>query len=159
MTVSVIHAQRFVTCTVRLLGCWSEFGVSNAIARPFISSGARLSIRLAPDAGPEWFPQRVVMPESALPQDRIAPDHAARRPSQPNQARSTHSSPAEGDAILLTAPQVAKRLGIGIRTVWRLSATGELPAPIAIGRLKRWHLGAIMEFLRVRHEDAQRRCS
>lgn len=99
------------------------------------------------------------MPDSALRHDRRAPDHAAERPSKLNRVRSDPCDRAEGDAILLTAPQVAKRLGIGTRTVWRLSATGELPAPIAVGRLKRWHLKAIMEFLRVRHEDAQRRCS
>jgi excisionase family DNA binding protein len=38
---------------------------------------------------------------------------------------------------LLTAREVAERLNIGIRTVWRWSASGELPAPLRLGKARR----------------------
>lgn len=54
-------------------------------------------------------------------------------------------------AMLLDVRQVADLLGISTRTVWRLAATGDIPAPIRIGeRIVRWraadlehHLGRL----------------
>jgi excisionase family DNA binding protein len=40
--------------------------------------------------------------------------------------------------ILLTVEQVAKRLDIGVRTVWRLDKDNKLPAPVRLGHRKRW---------------------
>ena len=37
------------------------------------------------------------------------------------------------DLKLLDVREVAQVLGIAVRTVWRLSATGELPQPVRIG--------------------------
>jgi excisionase family DNA binding protein len=40
---------------------------------------------------------------------------------------------------LLTVQQVAARLALSVRTVWRRTATGELPAPVRFpGRIVRW---------------------
>lgn len=39
---------------------------------------------------------------------------------------------------LLTVKDVATMLHLGQRSIWKFSACGELPAPISIGRLKRW---------------------
>jgi excisionase family DNA binding protein len=39
---------------------------------------------------------------------------------------------------LLTVEQVAQRLTIGVRTVWRLDADKKLPAALRIGHRKRW---------------------
>ena len=42
---------------------------------------------------------------------------------------------------LLTAREVAQRIGIAIRTVWRLTKIGQLPAPVRLGRqgrIVRW---------------------
>jgi excisionase family DNA binding protein len=38
----------------------------------------------------------------------------------------------------LRARDVACRLGIHVRTVWRWAAAGELPAPFRLGRTTRW---------------------
>jgi excisionase family DNA binding protein len=51
---------------------------------------------------------------------------------------------------LLTAREVAARLDIGLRTVWRWTATGELPAPVRCGptgRVVRWKTKDIEEFV------------
>ncbi len=49
--------------------------------------------------------------------------------------------------LLLDVKGVASTLGLGVRTVWRLSSTGVLPAPIAIGRSKRWERRAIESWI------------
>ena len=38
-------------------------------------------------------------------------------------------------------------LGISERTVWRLSATGELPEPIRMGSLRRWRRSTLETWL------------
>jgi excisionase family DNA binding protein len=41
--------------------------------------------------------------------------------------------------LLIDAQEVARRLGLSERTVWRLTAAGKLPNPIRIGgKTKRW---------------------
>lgn len=42
-------------------------------------------------------------------------------------------------SMLLSAAQVARKLGISTRTVWRLTSGGHLPQPVAIGRCTRWY--------------------
>jgi excisionase family DNA binding protein len=41
-------------------------------------------------------------------------------------------------ARLIDAAEVARRLGLSVRTVRVLQATGRMPAPIRIGRRVRW---------------------
>ncbi len=52
-------------------------------------------------------------------------------------------NPPTEPRLLLTVHEVAHLLGLGVRTVWRLSSAGELPAPLSIGRAKRWERKAI----------------
>lgn len=51
---------------------------------------------------------------------------------------------------LLTAREVAARIRISIRTVWRWTTTGELPAPVRTGRsgrIVRWKAEDIDRFI------------
>jgi excisionase family DNA binding protein len=51
---------------------------------------------------------------------------------------------------LLTAREVAARIGVGLRTVWRWTATGDLPAPVRWGRngrVVRWKTIDIEQFV------------
>ena len=51
---------------------------------------------------------------------------------------------------LFDAAEVANLLGIHVRTVWRLTATGELPPPVRLGkagRIVRWRLTDLVAFL------------
>ncbi len=48
---------------------------------------------------------------------------------------------------MLTVAEVAKRLRISVRGVWRLNSMGELPKPVYLGRLARWHLPAIKKWM------------
>jgi excisionase family DNA binding protein len=50
--------------------------------------------------------------------------------------------------VLLTARDVAERLGISVRTVWRWTATGEMPAPVRRGRIVRWKAADVDGFVR-----------
>jgi excisionase family DNA binding protein len=50
--------------------------------------------------------------------------------------------------VLLNAREVAERLGISLRTVWRWTVTGELPAPVRRGRIVRWKVADIDQFVR-----------
>ena len=49
---------------------------------------------------------------------------------------------------LLTVKEVAERLGVGVRTVWRWTRTGELPPPVRRGRIVRWKTTDIERFVR-----------
>ncbi|TVQ53327.1 MAG: DNA-binding protein [Phycisphaerales bacterium] len=48
--------------------------------------------------------------------------------------------PRFAGVTLLSDRQVCRLLGIGRRTVWTWSRTGDLPAPVQLGRLQRWRL-------------------
>ena len=59
---------------------------------------------------------------------------------------------------LLDVREVAEILGIAVRSVWRLSATGELPPPVRIGaRIVRWRLTDIAGYTEALANDAQER--
>jgi excisionase family DNA binding protein len=50
---------------------------------------------------------------------------------------------------LLSVRQVASRLAVTTRTVWKWAAAGRLPAPKYIGaRLPRWELADIEHFIK-----------
>lgn len=58
---------------------------------------------------------------------------------------------------LLTAREVADLLGVHVRSVWRLSQAGEIPAPIRIGeRVVRWRLADLEAHLQRLAERAHR---
>jgi len=46
--------------------------------------------------------------------------------------------PSSTDPVLLTVSDVARLLRLSVRTVWRRTATGELPRPIHVGKAARW---------------------
>ena len=50
-------------------------------------------------------------------------------------------------SILMSAADLAAMLGISVRHVWRLRDAGELPKPIKLGSLVRWHKAAIDRWL------------
>lgn len=52
------------------------------------------------------------------------------------------------DVAVVTVREVAELLGVNPRTIWRLSARGEIPAPIRLGdRVVRWRLSDLREHL------------
>ena len=53
-------------------------------------------------------------------------------PKQPDAA------PVAPWPVLLTAPMVGRYLSINARTVWRMSATGEIPRPVRLGGKTLW---------------------
>jgi excisionase family DNA binding protein len=59
------------------------------------------------------------------------------------------SPPAvERGADLLTAQQVARRLAVSVRTVWRMLERDELPAPVRYNRkLVRWRTRDIEQYV------------
>ena len=60
------------------------------------------------------------------------------------------------DKRLLNVKEVATFLGISVRTVWAKSSCGEIPAPLNIGRSKRWSKGALELWIAEHHRRAQR---
>jgi excisionase family DNA binding protein len=52
-----------------------------------------------------------------------------------------------GTSMLLNVRQVAHRLGVSVRTVWRLTSTGQLAQPLAIGRCRRWRIADVDGFV------------
>jgi len=57
---------------------------------------------------------------------------------------------------VLTVEELAQRLKVSPRTVWKRVAEGELPAPFTLGRLKRWRWSTILKWLEPLEEEAQR---
>jgi excisionase family DNA binding protein len=51
------------------------------------------------------------------------------------------------DARLVTASEVAERLGVHVRTVHRLKSVGKLPAPIRFAGSVRWRLRDLLDWI------------
>jgi len=68
------------------------------------------------------------------------------------QGKTTAASPIQ----LWTVEQVADRLGIGIRTVWRLDKDEKLPAALRIGHRKRWNANDIELWLEWKCPDRKK---
>jgi len=58
-----------------------------------------------------------------------------------------NSEKEEKGPMLLSVKEVAKMLGIGERTVWAWAAEGRVPEPLQLGRLKRWRLEEIKQWI------------
>ena len=58
--------------------------------------------------------------------------------------------------MLLNASEVAATLGVSQRSVWRLSATGEIPPPVRIGRSVRWRRSTVEAWLAKEERQAVR---
>lgn len=51
----------------------------------------------------------------------------------------TTTVPTPDGVLLIDANEVARRLGLSVRTIWRLNSAGKLPSPVPIGgKSKRW---------------------
>ena len=50
-------------------------------------------------------------------------------------------------SALLTVKEVARHLGVSVRTVWRLVSIGKLTQPVSIGRCRRWHQREVDAFI------------
>ena len=50
-------------------------------------------------------------------------------------------------AQLLTVGDVAEILQISVRGVWRQVSIGQFPKPIYVGRLARWQVGIVNEWI------------
>ena len=57
---------------------------------------------------------------------------------------------------LLTVKEVAAMLHLGERSVWKFSACGEFPAPIKIGRLRRWDHRDLDDWIAQKRSEAER---
>lgn len=53
----------------------------------------------------------------------------------------------QDDRLLLGVAEVARRLDMGERTIWRLAGSGDLPAPLKIGGRRLWHLPTLEQFI------------
>ena len=52
------------------------------------------------------------------------------------------------DVTLLNVRQVADLLGVHVRSVWRMSQTGDIPAPVRLSeRVVRWRLADLRDHL------------
>jgi excisionase family DNA binding protein len=49
--------------------------------------------------------------------------------------------------MLLDVRELSQRLGVSQRAIWAWVERGELPAPIELGRLRRWRLQDIERWL------------
>ena len=58
----------------------------------------------------------------------------------------------ENEPILLTVKQVGHLVGLCERSIWRLSGSGKFPAPISLGRSKRWYRKSVEEFAAAKAE-------
>jgi prophage regulatory protein len=68
-----------------------------------------------------------------------------------NQTRSASKMP-ERRALaaverLLGVREVANRLGVSTRQVWKLASSGRLPAPVRLGRSVRWRESDVSRFI------------
>ena len=56
------------------------------------------------------------------------------------QGKGNHQSMA------ISARQLSQLLGISLRQVWRLNATGKLPRPVRIGGSVRWNRAEVIQW-------------
>lgn len=73
--------------------------------------------------------------------------HANHSPRRTPALPAVHQDAANDGGKLLRAMEVAQRLGVGIRTVWKLRATGRLPS-VAIFRATRFRASDVERLAR-----------
>ncbi|APW60526.1 helix-turn-helix transcriptional regulator [Paludisphaera borealis] len=56
-------------------------------------------------------------------------------------------SPVSSGTLLIDAEEVARRLDVSSRTVWRLNSAGKLPKPVAVGGSKKWRSDEIRRWV------------
>lgn len=60
---------------------------------------------------------------------------------------ATTTAPSDSPVCLLTVPQVASRLNLGIRTVYRLIDEGKIPPGVKLGRCRRISAATLDAFI------------
>ncbi|HPF41300.1 MAG TPA: helix-turn-helix domain-containing protein [Phycisphaerae bacterium] len=60
---------------------------------------------------------------------------------------------------LLTVKQVALRVGVSERAIWKWIQTGQFPQPIRISRSVRWDEATLNSWIAERTADAQRQAA
>jgi excisionase family DNA binding protein len=66
-----------------------------------------------------------------------------------NEHSADSSAARSGEALLISAEELANLLGLSKRHVWRLLSRGDLIKPIKIGSTTRWPLDAVREWITV----------
>lgn len=66
---------------------------------------------------------------------------------QPESYADPSSLQIQGQPVLLTAEEVALRLNVSERTLWRLLSAGKLPKPVRFGRNTRWKATEVAEWI------------
>lgn len=51
------------------------------------------------------------------------------------------------ETFLIDAEEVARRLDVSSRTVWRLNSAGKLPKPLAVGGSRKWRADGIRRWV------------
>lgn len=57
-----------------------------------------------------------------------------------------HQADRQPEVMALSVREVARLLGISVRTVWRLVAAGDLPQPVRVGRAARWDRQTLVDW-------------
>ena len=68
-----------------------------------------------------------------------------------------HDAVTNATKLLLTVNELGAALGLSTRSVWRLSATGDLPPPLKIGGSARWRKCTVDAWLAQEERAALRR--
>jgi predicted DNA-binding transcriptional regulator AlpA len=71
-------------------------------------------------------------------------------PEKPEKNGKTGSDQLKG---FMDVQEVARALSLSVRTIWKLSASGELPKPVRLGRSSRWSCAEIQECLQSKKKD------
>jgi hypothetical protein len=78
------------------------------------------------------------------PEGAAAP--GARPPADPAALLNALNALPDDAAVAVDA--VALTLACSARHVWRMSDAGLMPAPLALGKLRRWRVGTLRDWLR-----------
>ena len=57
------------------------------------------------------------------------------------------TSEMAGEALLISAEQLAAMMNVSTRTLWRLLSAGKLPEPVRLGGLTRWRLDRVRQWI------------
>lgn len=61
--------------------------------------------------------------------------------------KQNHSKLSDNnESIAISAKQLSHLLGVSLRQVWRLNATGKLPRPVRIGGSVRWNRAEVIQW-------------
>lgn len=64
-----------------------------------------------------------------------------------HQLNGPDSIPVEESPLLISADQLASRMQISTRSVWRLLSRGEIIAPVRFGGTTRWRLSQVEDWI------------